>query len=112
MILSFKIATDEKEYISMSIYILSGLRSVNRNVRGYSQNKNKLSVQLRRFSAEVAEHPQTILQLCFGTIQMTACANKLYICLFVTQNMGMFIALILFICFYIKLMIIDLVYSS
>ena len=31
-----------------------GLRSVNRNVRGYSQNERKLSVQLRSFRRRVA----------------------------------------------------------
>ena len=42
---------------------------------------------------------------------MAAYAHKVYVYLFVTKHMGLFIALILFICFYINGVFIDTVYS-
>ena len=33
-----------------------------------------------------------ILKLSFGTTKMVACVNKGYVCLFVTKNIGIFIA--------------------
>ena len=62
-----------------------GLRSVNRNIRGYSQNKSKLSVELWQFSAEGCEHPRTILKLSFSTAKMADKTNKIYVCSLLTK---------------------------
>ena len=87
-----------------------GLRSISRNVRSYSQNKSKLSVQLWQFSEEGNEHLKTILKLSRGTTKMAAYAKKnmyLYlqpkICLLRWYIfMRIFTALTLFIWFYKK----------
>ena len=42
-------------------------------------------------------HIPKLFSSCLGTIKMAAYANKVYVCLFITKNMAMFIALILFI---------------
>ena len=51
------------------------------------------------------------IPMSIGTTKIAAYAYKVYVCLFATKNMGMFIALISFICFCIKLIIIDIIYS-
>ena len=54
-----------------------------------------------------SEYPQTVLKLSFGTTKMAAYANKIFIRLFVTKQYG----LVLFICFCMKLVIIDIIHS-
>ena len=49
-------------------------------------------LNMRVFVMFGSEHPQTILKLSFGTAKMSAYANKVHISLFVTKNIGMFIA--------------------
>ena len=62
----------------------------------YSQNKSKCFVHLRQFSAEDSEHPQNYSQTVFWHNKDGPCANKVHVCLFVTQTMRMFTVLILF----------------
>ena len=61
----------------------TGLRSVNREVRSYSQNNSK--------------YPQTIRMLSFGTTKVAVYANNIFVCLFVSKTEKMFTALIVFI---------------
>ena len=46
----------------------------------FKLNKSKLSVQLRQFSVEGSEYPQTNLRLSFGTTKMAAYVNKNFVC--------------------------------
>ena len=76
-----------------------------RSVRSYSQTKANFPFicdSFRRMLENGSEYPQTILKLSFCITKMVAYANKVYVYLFITKTLRMFIGLILFICFYIN----------
>ena len=74
----------------------TGLHSVNRDVRGYMQNKSKLFI-CDRFRRMVATIIKLFSSCLLAQPKWRPMRNKIYACLFVTKNMGMFTALILFI---------------
>ena len=75
---AFKRLTIHHTYLIQSGGLDHGLRSVNRNVGGYSTHKQKQTF----LWAKGSEYPETIRKLSSGTIKMAAYANKfLYACL-------------------------------
>ena len=54
------------------------------------KRKANFSLCCDRFLVEGSENHKTNLKRSFGTAKMTAYANKIYIFLFVTKNMGKF----------------------
>ena len=78
--------------LHLFFFFFSLLKHAPSNTLNYERQK---AVQVQRsvlFTSEKDQRRGYSLKLSLGTVKMALYVNKVYVCLFVTKNMGMFIA--------------------